>query len=235
MATARTASQGAHPRATVTPRSVIIIGGGEHARVVADAARSRPGVWELLGFSDPAGRAATAADDLPLLGDDEAVERLLAGLPMGERPSLILGFGGPLGARRRTTATFGPEVEWATVVHATAWVSRSAAIEPGVVILAGATVNPGAHAGAHAILNTHAVIEHDVRVGAGSHIAPGAIIGGGTRIGTDAMIGLGAAVRDHVVIGDRAVIGMGGVVVADVPDDATVLGVPARTRRDRDG
>ena len=136
-----------------------------------------------------------------------------------ERPWLVLGFGGgetrrPRGARRGDGAR--PEARWATVVHATAWVSPSATLEPGPSSWQ-AGVNAGARVGRHAIVNSGAVVEHDVLVGAFAHVGPGAVIGGGARIGEDAFVGLGARVRDHIGVGDGAVVGMGAVVVDDVP------------------
>jgi acetyltransferase EpsM len=231
MATLQTATQGADPRAGVISRNLIIVGGGEHARVVADAARSRPGVWQLLGFSDPVGHAAGVGISLEHLGDDATVATLLASMPPADRPALVLGFGGSLSTRRHATATFGPDAEWATIIHDAATISESAVMEPGAVILAGAVVNAGALVGGHAIVNSGAIVEHDVHVGAGTHLAPGVVVGGGTRIGEDVMVGLGAVIRDHISIGDRAVVGMGAVVVADVADGATVIGVPARPSR----
>jgi acetyltransferase EpsM len=235
MATVETAPQGADPRGSVTPRPLVIVGGGEHARVVADAARSRPDLWQLTGFTDPAGNAAGAGMGLVHLGDDAAFVTDLAATPVIARPALVLGFGAPLAARRRAAVAFGSEADWATVVHGSAWVSPSAVIEPGAVVLAGAIVNAGARVGAHAIVNSGAVVEHDVIVGPGAHLGPGVVVGGGARIGDESMIGLGAAVRDHISIGRRTVVGMGAVVVADVADDTTVVGVPARARGTPDG
>jgi serine O-acetyltransferase len=56
----------------------------------------------------------------------------------------------------------------------------------------------------------------------------------GTRgpvVGAYARIGTGAKVLGHVCVGERAVIGAGAVVLADVPEAATVVGVPARVVR----
>jgi serine O-acetyltransferase len=53
----------------------------------------------------------------------------------------------------------------------------------------------------------------------------------GPMIGAYARIGTGAKVLGHIAIGDRAVIGAGAVVLADVPEAATVVGVPARIVR----
>ncbi len=56
----------------------------------------------------------------------------------------------------------------------------------------------------------------------------------GTRgpvVGAYARVGTGAKVLGAITIGDRAVIGAGAVVLDDVPEAATVVGVPARVVR----
>ena len=51
-----------------------------------------------------------------------------------------------------------------------------------------------------------------------------------TRVRRGASIGSGAVVLCGVTIGAGAMIGAGAVVTRDVPDEATVAGVPARAR-----
>ena len=216
MATVPAPAQAADPRAGVTARPLVILGAGEHARVVAEAAAADSATWRVVELVDQ--------------GSDAALRARLDAAGPGDGPWLVLGFGGPPAARRRVVEAMGHDARWAVVVHPAAWVSPSARVEAGAVVLAGSVVNAGAVVGPHAIVNSSVVVEHDVRVGAFSHLAPGAIGGGGTAIGDDTTIGLGAAGRDHSAIGSRATVAMGAVVVADVPDDATVLGVPARTR-----
>jgi sugar O-acyltransferase (sialic acid O-acetyltransferase NeuD family) len=193
--------------------------------VVIDAARSRPDAWRVLGFTDPA-PAPGAAGRLGVehLGDDSALA--------GEASSgdFILGVGASIDARRRATERAPDRASWATVVHATAWVSPTASLGPGTVVLAGAVINAGAEVGAHVIVNTRAVVEHDVVVGDFAHLAPGAVVGGGAWIGEAAFVGLGGLIRDHVAVGARAVVGMGAVVLEAVPDDTTVVGAPAHQR-----
>lgn len=232
MATTQTAAQAPDHGAGLIAAPLIVLGGGEHARVVIEAARTQVDRWALQGYVAPdAGAAPTT--DLPWLGDDATLATRLEDLAPDDRPWLVLGFGGgetPGGLATRAAATerFGGAARWATVIHATAWISPSATLEPGAVILAHAVVNTGAQVGRHAIVNSAAVVEHDVVVGHGCHVAPGAVVGGGTHIGEHAFIGLGARVRDHIEIGAGAVVGMGAVVVESIEPGATVVGIPAR-------
>lgn len=48
------------------------------------------------------------------------------------------------------------------------------------------------------------------------------------RIGSRAFIGAGATILRNVSVGDNAIVGAGAVVVRDVPDNAVVVGSPAR-------
>jgi len=212
----------------MTPRPLILVGGGEHARVVAEAARST-GEWEIVGVADPAGADAAFANlGIPHLGDDAALAAYLASSGVDARPWLIVSIGAIVDGtvRQQAVARFERE-RWASIVHAAAWVSPTAKVEPGAVVMAGAVVNAGARIGAHAIVNTGAIIEHDVVVGAFARVGPRAAVGGGTVIGADALIGIGAAVRDHVTVGAGATVGMGAVVTKAVAAGATVAGVPA--------
>lgn len=47
-------------------------------------------------------------------------------------------------------------------------------------------------------------------------------------LGDDVELGMGAIVLGPVRIGDGVRVGAGAVVIHDVPDGATVVGVPAR-------
>ncbi len=204
---------------------IVVIGGGEHARVVIEALRSAFGDREPAGFVDP----ESCDETRTRLG----VERLGGEDVLEQYPGLrgILGFAALETRQRRVEAVgrLAPQlVGWATVLHPTAWVSPTATVGEGAVILAGAIVQTGARIGAHCVVNTGAIVEHDVVLGEHAQLAPGVILGGGVEVGPAAYIGLGAVVRDHVSVGPGATVGMGAVVVRNVAAEARVMGVPAR-------
>jgi acetyltransferase EpsM len=208
-------------------QDLIIIGGGEHARVVIEAARSAA-AWNILGFVDPLPCDETVARmKTAQLGADEA---------LGRYPSsaLVLGIGtaGLDDRRQKAVARLGVAPErWATVIHAAAWVSPTTTVAAGSVVLAGAIVNSGARIGRHCIINSRACIEHDVTLGDFVHAAPGSIVAGGAEVGDGSYLGIGSLIRDHRTIGRGCLVGMGAAVTANFGDGAVLVGVPARPRR----
>ncbi|WP_448521973.1 serine O-acetyltransferase [Pseudothermotoga sp.] len=103
----------------------------------------------------------------------------------------------------------------------------AAEIEPGVVIDHGI----GVVIGATASVKSGTVIYHGVTLGAKR-------ICSGKRhpdVGRNVLIGAGAKILGPIKIGDNAVIGANAVVLQDVPENATAVGIPARIlRRDTD-
>ena len=207
-------------------RRVVLIGGGEHARVVADAFAAAGRAGELAGYLDRAPvDETTRRAGLPFLGTDDAF------VWAGELGLVCIGGPGRTPARRAIVERLAGRVAgWASVVHPAATISRTVDLAGGTVVLAGAILNSGVQVGAHGLVNTGAIVEHDVTLGAHVQVSPGAVLGGGVRIGEGAYVGLGAVIRDHITVGDGSVVGMGAVVTKDVPAGVLAVGHPARHR-----
>jgi serine O-acetyltransferase len=83
------------------------------------------------------------------------------------------------------------------------------------------------------IVHGQVVIDGLVEVGSGSVISPFVTIGlrgewGGPTIGPRVSVGTGAKVLGNVKVGAGVQIGANAVVIEDVPDGTTVVGIPAR-------
>jgi len=102
-------------------------------------------------------------------------------------------------------------------------IGRGAEFDRGFVLVhsTGVVINGRVRGGRNVL------IEHQVTIGAKRYQSP--------TLGDDVFIGAGAKIVGPVTIGSRVRIGANAVVLKDVPDDCTAVGIPARiVRRPRD-
>ena len=104
---------------------------------------------------------------------------------------------------------------------------RLAIVAAGVYIDDQALIHPGIY-----VVHGQVVVEGPVEIYPGAVISPAVTIGGGDRwgptIGPGASLGTGSRVLGDVTVGARAQIGANAVVLTDVPEGATTVGIPAR-------
>lgn len=205
-------------------KRLLIVGAGGHGKVVAETAIAT-GAWEAIAFLD--GRFPNLSRILswPVIGREDDAARFLH-----EYPAIFVAIGDN-GVRSRLGQALADEgFAVPTIIHPTAWVSSTARLGVGTVVIGGAVVNAEATLGQRCIVNTGATVDHECWVGDDVHISPGVHIGGGVTIGRRTWIGIGAAVRHGVTIGADVVVGAGAAVVDNVADGETVMGVPARAK-----
>lgn len=206
---------------------VVGIGAGGHAQVLIDVLRLR-GQCDIVGLTDSNSALwGTTVLGVPVLGDDSLLPMLRE---QGVEGAFIgVGGIGDNGPRRRLyekATEIGFEV--VPVIHPTAIIATRVTIGRGPIIMAGAIINAAARIGDNVIVNTGAIVEHDCVIGHHAHIATGARLASTVQVGEGAHIGIGASIRQCIRIGPNAIVGAGAVVVRDVLEGLTVVGVPAR-------
>lgn len=201
---------------------IIVIGGGGHAKVCIETlvaeGRFRPHICLDRTISEEYISGVPTATEESYLQTISNNERVFAFVAIGDNF-----------LREKLALKFGQRgFSFPSAVHPRAFVSPSARVGAGVLIMPGAVVNAEAQIDDFAIINTNAVVEHDCIVGRCAHVAPGAVLTGGVTVGDHAFFGAGAVARQHVIIGACSIVGAGSVVVSNIPEEATYAGVPAR-------
>lgn len=187
-------------------RRLIIIGGGSHARSVAEAALLS-GVFELTGFLDDAFPNMTKVWDFPVLGTTVDIEKCRAfaevavvAIGKNELREVLCG--------RLRTAGF----ELATVIHPRAIVSPKAIVGAGCMVMAGAIIGTEAQLGGGVIVNSGAVVDHHCRVEDFGHLGVHAAMAGGSVLGRGAWMQAGSALGYGVRIDAGVVLAPGEAV-----------------------
>ena len=197
--------------------SVVIIGTGGHAKVVADIVLKNGD--RLVGFLDAAHPTGEFLG-FPRLGRD-------ADFPKYAEYSFIIAIGNAAIRERLATAMQG--MKWYTAIHPSAIISKiDVSVGEGSGIMANATVNSGARIGKHCIINSGSVVEHDNVISDYVHISVGAKLAGTVRIGERTWVGVGATVSNNLSVCNDCMLGAGTVVVRDITESGTYIGVPSR-------
>ena len=180
--------------------------------------------FEIVGLIDNAVKTSDYFG-YPVLGTDEDAKMLHEKYPMC---SVVITPDAPSVRKRLVRQYVSLGFEFATIVHPSAMISKTAYIGQGSVIQRGVNVSSNTCIGRFCKLNTNANVMHDNHVGDFSTIAPNAVLLGYVNLGECAYIGANSTVLPNHTIGNGSIVGAGAVVVKDVPSGRTVVGVPAK-------
>ncbi len=117
---------------------------------------------------------------------------------------------------------------FATLVHPSAVVARSAHVGEGSIVCPGAVVSDASRLGACVLVNYHASLGHDASAGDYAVLSPYATLGGNASIADDVFLGLHASVGPGRRVGARSKVSANSCVLSDTPADSIVFGVPGR-------
>jgi sugar O-acyltransferase (sialic acid O-acetyltransferase NeuD family) len=199
--------------------AVAIFGTGGFAREVACILHDQGRGDRIVAFHEP----------------DEVYEaRELLGVPVRPQSTFdpakhraVVGIGNPT-LRQKVVGELPTNTVFDTLIHPTVVMSQWVEVGAGSVICAGCVLTCQISIGEHCHLNLNSTVGHDCTFGDFCTVAPGTNISGNCAFGNRVDVGTQASFRQHVRICDDAVIGMGTVVVKDILEAGTYVGVPAK-------
>lgn len=198
---------------------IAIIGSGGFAREVACLLHDLGRGDQIVAFHEP---------------DEVFRPRSLLGVAVQPQSAFdagwahaVVGIGNPR-IREKVVNELPEGTEFATLIHPSAVLSKWVDLGEGSIICAGAVLTCQIAIGRHCHLNLNTTVGHDCILGDFCTVAPGANISGNVTFGQRVDVGTQAAFRQHLSLCDDVTIGMGAVVVRNIEEPGTYVGVPAK-------
>lgn len=192
---------------------LLLIGGGGHCRSCIDVIEATQ-EYEIIGIVEAQDAEIDKALPYPVIGFDSDLPNLLEQTPhclitVGQVKEAIVRQ--KIYANLKQLGAILP-----TIISPTAYVSPTAKIGEGTIVMHQAMVNAYAQVGDNCILNSQSLVEHDSVIANHSHISTGVKINGQVSLGEGCMIGSNSVLNQCVDIADNCIIGAGSVVIANI-------------------
>lgn len=203
-------------------KNIVLVGGGGHCKAVIDVAEQAG--FTVVGILDVADNVGKNVSGHPITGTDGDIGKYAG------KAEFIVTVGHIKSASLRVKLQ--QEIKekggrLATLVSPMAYVSKSARVGEGSVVMHKALVNAGAVVGDGCIINTLADVEHDARIGDFCHVSTGAMVNGGCVIGRETFLGSRSVLVNGISVAAKCVIAAGSVVTKDIVSSGLYMGNPA--------
>lgn len=199
---------------------LIIIGASGHGKVVADIA-IKLNKWQNIVYLDDNDSISTC------LGH-QVIGRTADAIKYKDKADFFVAIGN--NSIRERIYNYLEELGINTIIllHPSAIIGTDVEIGLGTVVMAGTVINSSSHIGKACIINTGSSVDHDNLIGDFVHIAPGVSLAGTVKVGNGSWLGIGSVVSNNLNICSNCKIGAGAVVVRDIIESGTYVGVPIR-------
>ena len=185
--------------------------------------------FNVAGFIDDNLEVGTSIGGLTILGSVNQINKM-------NLDAVVVAIGNSK-VRKEVVNRLPEDIKTPTVIHPSVLIENSDTISigKGCIICAGNIITTDVSIGDFCILNLASTIGHDAKMGDFVSVMPGVNISGGAKIEYGVYIGTGAKLIKATTVGKNSIVGAGAVVDTYVEPNTTVVGVPARPIKSRNG
>lgn len=208
-------------------KDIIIFGASGFGREVAwlvERINAVSPVWNLLGFMD---------DNEDIQGQEINGYKVLGKSTDAGKYSdsfFVCAVGASIIREKivRKLKSVNPAIMFGTLIDPSVVLSDLVKIGEGTIICAHTIITVNIEIGSHVIINLDCTVGHDAIINDFVTMYPSVNVSGITEIGRCSELGTGMQIIQGKKIGDYSIIGSGAVVVKDIPDLCTAVGIPAK-------
>ncbi|MGW5952780.1 acetyltransferase [Bacillus mycoides] len=201
-------------------KKLLIIGAGGHGKVIADIAL-KMNKWKYIAFLDD-------NEDVKTSMGIEIIDRSTSASKYIKEYDLFVGIGNNTIRKKVQEQLEDQGAIIPVLIHPSAIIGEQVYLEAGTVVMAGAVINCCTEIGKGCIINTASTIDHDNIIEDYVHISPGAHLAGTVKVGAGTWLAVGSVVINNINITSECKIGAGAVVIKDITEIGTYVGVPAK-------
>lgn len=199
---------------------LLIIGASGHGKVVADIAL-KMNKWKHIRFLDDDENCNTSLG-IERIGNSKDTFQYV------QDYDIFVGIGNNKTRKKIQEKLESEGASIPILIHPSAIIGEQVELANGTVVMAGTVINCSTKIGKGCIINTGATIDHDNLLDDYVHISPGAHLAGTVRVGKESWIGIGSVVSNNLQITSGCIFGAGAVVIKDITEPGTYIGVPVR-------
>ncbi len=199
---------------------LIIIGASGHGKVVADIA-IKMNKWQSIEFLDD---DQTIKTSMGL----EVIGKTADAFTYKDEADFFIAIGNNAVREKVQEKLIKEGLNVVSLVHPSAAIGTDVEIGIGTAIMGGVVINSSSKIGHGCIINTSSGLDHDNVMDDYVHISPGVNMAGTVKVGKGSWIGIGSVVSNNVNICSGCIVGSGAVVVKDITEPGTYVGVPVR-------
>lgn len=194
-------------------KPIILIGGGGHCKSCIDVIEQGE-EYNIVGILDTPEKVGGRILDYEIIGTDDDFTELSKTISY-----YLITVGQIKSAAKRAKLYNMVKVgggRLPVIISPNAYVSKSAIIGEGTIIMHDAIINSEAHIGVNCIINSKALVEHESLIGDFCHISTGAIVNGQTKVGNSCFIGSNAVLANNILLCDDVIISAGSRILEDL-------------------
>lgn len=208
-------------------KNLVIIGAGGFGREVAwftERINKAEPTWKIVGFVDDNEQlAGQVINGYTVLGTTQKLAEfkdvyVVCAIGSSKIRKMIV----------EKVLQINPELKFATLIDPSVIISDLVTVGEGTIICPGSVITVNITIGKHVIINYDCTIGHDAVLDDFVTLYPSVNISGMTHLETLVEMGVGSQIIQMKTVGKETIVGAGSVIIRDLPEKCTAVGVPAQ-------
>ena len=207
-------------------KPIIIVGAGGFGREVEyliETINEASPTWDIKGYVDDSVPAGTKIGNSSVLGNLDYLKRVDTSV------SLVIAIGSAKTRKKIYERIDSINVfNYPNLIDSEVRVSKRVTLGKGCIICAGCLLTVDITLGDFVILNLGCTVGHDAQIAEFVTVYPSVNISGRVSICCNTEVGTGTQIIQGTKVAESCIVGAGTVIVKDIEEQGTYVGVPAR-------